>query len=122
MKRQTAQLRRLNAQILERLRLRIDRLIQKLLLHLIRRHGRPPGELIQHSRNGFEDAFRHIDVAAALDDFAVDELGDFGHGVVFRAVELEGLGGGGVVLEHVFEGLADVDSLGGDCVRFRKGF
>lgn len=113
MKRQTTQLRRLNPQILECLRLRINLLIEKLFFHLVRRRGRPPDELIQHSRNGFEDAFGDVDVAAAFVDFAVDELRDFGHGVVFRAVELEGLGGGGVVLEHVFEGLTDVDGLGG---------
>lgn len=111
MKRQTAQLGRLDAQILERLCLGINHLVEKLLLHLVRRHGRPPEEPVQRASNGLEDAFGEVDVAAAFVDFAVDELGDFGHGVIFGAVEFKGLRGGGVVLKHTFKGVADVNGL-----------
>ena len=47
----------------------------------------------------------------ALDDFTVDQRGNLSHRVIGWAVEFVSLGGGIVVLEHMFEGLADVDSL-----------
>ena len=50
-------------------------------------------------------------MAALLDDFAVDEGGDFRGGVVCWAVEFIGLGGGAVVFAHNVEGLADVNGL-----------
>ena len=51
-------------------------------------------------------------MAALLDDFAVDEGGDFRGGVVGWTVEFVGLGGGAVVFAHYVEGLADVNGLG----------
>lgn len=50
-------------------------------------------------------------MVAMLDDFFVDKLGDLSHGVVCRAVEFVGFGGGGVVFDHLVERLANVDSL-----------
>lgn len=50
-------------------------------------------------------------MAAMLDDFFVHKLGDLSHGVVCRAVEFVGFGGGGVVFDHLVERFANVDSL-----------
>lgn len=50
-------------------------------------------------------------MAAMLDDFFVDKLGDLGHGVVCGAVEFVGFGGGRVVFDHLIESFANVDSL-----------
>ncbi len=50
-------------------------------------------------------------MVAMLDDFFVDKLGDLSHGVVCRAVEFVGFGGGGVVFDHLVERFANVDSL-----------
>ncbi len=50
-------------------------------------------------------------MAAMLDDFFVDKLGDLSHGVVCRAVEFVGFGGGRVVFDHLVERFANVDSL-----------
>ena len=111
MKGQTAQLCRLNPQIFERLRRRINLLINKLPLYLIGRQNRPPKCSIQKTSYRFQNRLRQINVSTMLDDFLVDELGNLGCGVVLWAVELVGLRGGGVVLEHFFEGFAYVDCL-----------
>ena len=50
-------------------------------------------------------------MAPAFDDFAVDEAGDLGHGIVCWTVQFVGLGGCIVILEHVFKSLTDVDCL-----------
>ena len=50
-------------------------------------------------------------MSSVLDDFAVNELGDLSGGVILWPVELEGLGCGGVVLEHFFEGFTYVNCL-----------
>ena len=107
----TTQLRWLNSQILEGLRRRINFLIDKFSFHTIGTHLCPPKAFVDEICNWFQDPFGNIDVPPMLDDFAVYELGDFGHGVVRWAVELVGLGGGVIVMEHDFEGLAYVYCL-----------
>lgn len=111
MERQAAQLRRLNAQILERLRLRINHLIDVFALNLIRRYGVPPESLVEDIGNRFQDALWYVDMSSSLDDLAIHELGYLGHGVVRGPEELVGLRGGSVVLEHGFESGADIDGL-----------
>lgn len=111
MKREIRQLPRLDPQILESLRLRIDLLIDKLPLHLVRTRLAPPDQPVVQLRYWFEQAFGDIDVPSMLDDFAVHEAGDFGGRVVRGAVELVGFGGGGVIFQHEGEGLAYVDGL-----------
>ena len=100
MKRKTAQLRRLDAQIPKRLGARVNDLIDELALNLIWGESVPPENLVQHVRHGLEHDLWYVEMASLLDDFAVDELGDFGGGVVYGAVELVGLLGGGVVFDH----------------------
>ena len=102
MKRQTAQLRRLNTQILEGLRLRINHLIDKLPLYLVRGDCMPPQNPVQSTSNGLQQPFGYIKVSPMLDDFAVHEVGDFGSRIVLRAVKLVGLRCSAVVLEHSF--------------------
>ena len=50
-------------------------------------------------------------MASVFDDFFVDFIGDFGHGVICWTIEFVGFGGGGIVMAHYFKGLADIDGL-----------
>jgi len=113
MKRQTAQLRRLNPQILERLRCRINLLVNELPLYLISGQDRPPERLVQKTSNRLQDRLGEIDMSAVLDDFTVYQLGDLGGGVVLGPVQLICLRGSGVILEHFLEGFTNVDCVDG---------
>lgn len=117
---QVGQLIRLNAQVLEGLGSRVDLLVHELPLHLVGGHGGPPDELVQVVGQGLQGALGDVDVAAVLDDFAVDQLGNLGGRVVLGAVKLIGLTGGRVVVEHELEGSTDVDGLYSVSVAYQK--
>ncbi len=102
----------LDAQVLERLGGLVDDLVVELALDLVGRHDVPPEEAVEQAGGGLQDALGDVDVAAALEDFAVDQLGDLGCRVVLGAVQFEGLRGRLVVVEHLLERLTDVDGLG----------
>lgn len=113
MESQARDVSRLDVEILERLRRGINLLIDELSLNLLLRHDVPPDQLVQPVRDGLEDGARHVDVAAVLDDFLVDELGNLLGGVELRSVEFEGLGRGAIVVEHLLERMTDVGSVDG---------
>ena len=113
MKQEPLQIRRLDTQILERLSLGIDPLVDELPLDLVRARGVPPKKLVQRVRNRLHDGPRHIDVPPPLDDLPVHELADLGHGVVGRPVQLVRLRSGVVVLQHHLQRLPDVDRVHG---------
>lgn len=48
-----------------------------------------------------------------MDDVAVDNVRQLGHGVLLRAKELKGLAGRAVVVGDGLQGLADVDNVHG---------
>jgi hypothetical protein len=110
---QILQVRALDPQIGQRLGVPINDLVQHLLLNLIRTDAgnMPPKELVEVVGQGLEEAFGHVDVAALVDDFLVDEGGDFFHTVGYGTVEFEGLGGGGIVHGDFVEGFAYVNHL-----------
>lgn len=100
-----------HAQVLEGLGLRVDHLVVVLALHLVGGHGVPPEELVEVVGGGLEDGLGHVDAAAVLDDFPIDELGNLGRGVVLGTVEFEGLADGGVVVQHLLHRTGDVNRL-----------
>ena len=100
MKGQTAQLRRLDAQVLERLGAGINDLVDELALNLVRGERVPPEDPVEDIGHGLNQHLGHVQVPPFLDDLAVDELGDLGGGVVCRAVQLIGLLRRGVVFDH----------------------
>lgn len=92
------QLSGLDVEVLERLGGRVDVLVDKLPLNFVGAHGGPPEVLVQEMSSRLQDSLGNIDVAATLDDFAVDERGDFSGRVFLRAVQLKGRSGGGIVV------------------------
>lgn len=108
---QGAELDRLNVEVLERLGVGVDHLVDELTLHLVGGDGGPPEELVQVVRQRLEDGLGHVDVTAVLDDFAVDQLGNLGGGVVLGAVQLEGLTDGAVVVQHALQSSTDINGL-----------
>lgn len=111
MESEVGQLRRLNSKILERLRRRVDLLVDKLALDLVGRHGVPPDQLVEVVGSGLQQELGHIEVAAILDDLAVNQLGDFRHRVVLRAVQLESLASGSVIMQHALKSGTDIEGL-----------
>lgn len=92
------QLSGLDAEVLERLGSRVDVLVDKLPLNFIGAHGGPPEVLVQKMSSRLEDTLGNVDVAATLDDFAVDERRDLSGGVFLRAVKLKGRSCSGIVV------------------------
>ena len=111
MVRQVGQFCRLDAEILERLRPRVDHLVQKLLLDLICGNRDAEPEFVEVVGEELVNWFGQIDVATLLEDLAVDEFRDLGHGILCGTVEFEGLARRGVVEGDLFQGLADIDCL-----------
>lgn len=111
MESQVLQLGRLNTQVLEGLGRGIDLLVDELALNLVRRPDVPPQQLVHVVRERLQQGLGHVDVAAALDDLAVHQLGDLGHRVVLGAVQLEGLTRGRVVVQHVLQSGSDINGL-----------
>lgn len=101
----------LHAQVLEGLGIRVDDLVEELALHLIGGQGVPPQELVDVVGEGLEEGLGDVNVTALLDDFTVDQLGDLGGGVVLGAVQLEGLTGGAVVVQHALQSGTDINGL-----------
>ena len=100
-----------NAEVLEGLRCGVDHLVDELTLNLIGGHGVPPEELVEVVSQGLQDGLGEVDVAALLDDFTVNQLGDLRSRVVLRTVQLVSLTGGGVVVQHSLKTLTNVDRL-----------
>jgi hypothetical protein len=105
------QIRRLNAEILERLCAGIDHLVDELALHLVGRHGRPPEVLVQVKGKRLKHGLGEVDVAAVLDDFPVDNLGDFDSRVLLGSVKLVCLASSKVIVEHTLERTSDINGL-----------
>jgi hypothetical protein len=101
----------LHAQVLEGLGFWVDHLVDELTLDLVGRQGVPPQVLVDVVSEGLEEGLGDVDVAALLDDFAVDQLGNLGSGVVLGAVQLVCLTRGAVVMQHALEGGTDIDGL-----------
>ena len=111
MESQVGKLRRLNAKILEGLRRRVDMLVDELPLNLIRRHGVPPDVLVEVVRDGLQQRLGNVEVSAVLDDLAVNQFGNLARRVFLWSVQLIGLAGGVVVVQHALETGADIDGL-----------
>lgn len=111
MESKVAKLSRLNTKIREGLRSGIDLLVHIFALHLVGRHDVPPKKLVNPVGSRLQQELGHVDVAAVFNDFAVNQLGNLGRGVILRAIELEGLAGSGVVVKHALKTGADIDSL-----------
>jgi hypothetical protein len=58
-----------------------------------------------------EQDLGNVDVATVLDNFLVDDLGDFGSGVLRWAVELESLRSGVVIVQHALQSSSDINGL-----------
>lgn len=102
-----------HTEVLEGLGGRVNHLVNELALHLVGGQGVPPQELVGVVREGLEESLGDVDVTALLDDFTVDQLGDFGGGVVLGAVQLEGLAGGAVIMQHSLQSGTDINGLEG---------
>jgi len=101
----------LDAQVLERLGRLVNDLVVELALDLVGRHDVPPKQAVDQTSSRLQDALGHVNVAAPLEDFAVDQLGDLGRRVVLGAVQLKGLGRRLVVVQDLLERLTDIDDL-----------
>lgn len=101
----------LDAQVLERLGRLVNDLVVELALDLVGRHDVPPEQAVEQAGGRLQDPLGHVDVAAALEDFPVDQLGDLGRRVVLGAVQLEGLGRRLIVVQNLLKRLTDVDDL-----------
>lgn len=108
---EVAELCGLNAEIFECLGGLVNLLVNELPLHLIGGDGMPPEELVQIVSHRLQDSLGNVDVAAVLDNFTVNQFGNFRSRVVLRAIELESLAGSGVVVEHCLEGRTNIDGL-----------
>lgn len=106
-----AELSRLNVQILERLGGRVNVLINELTLNLISRKSRPPQVFVEVVSSGLKNGLRNVDVAAMLDDFLVDNLGDLSSRVLLGTVKLECLRRGIVIVQHALKSSSDIDGL-----------
>lgn len=73
-----ADLTRLDSEVLERLGLLINHLINVLHLDLLCRQHRPPEKLVEDPGSGLENLPRDVDVSSLGEDFLVDHLGDLG--------------------------------------------
>lgn len=106
-----ADLRRLNAQVLEGLGSWVDLLVNELPLNLIRTSDWPPDELVEVVGCRLQDKLRNVDMTTVLNDLAVHELGDFSSRVVLWPVQLESLRCGVVVIQHKFKSVGNIDNL-----------
>lgn len=105
------QINRLNAQVLEGLSIRVDHLVNELPLNLVRRDNGPPEQLVQVVRNRLQDRLGNVDVTAVLDDFTVNQLGNFGSRVVLGTVKFESLTSSGVIVKHTLQSIANIGGL-----------
>lgn len=101
----------LHAEVLEGLGCRVDDLVDELALHLVGGQSVPPQGLVDVVGEGLEKSLGDVDVTALLDDFTVDQLGDLGGGVVLGTVQLEGLAGGAVIVQHALQSGTDINGL-----------
>lgn len=101
----------LHAEVLEGLGCRVDDLVDELALHLVGGQSVPPQGLIDVVGEGLEKSLGDVDVTALLDDFTVDQLGDLGGGVVLGTVQLEGLAGSAVIVQHALQSGTDINGL-----------
>ena len=108
---EVADLTRLDAKILECLCCVVDDLVMELSLNLVGRRDGPPQQLVQETSDGLENGLGHIDVSALLVNFPVHKLSNLGRRIILRPIELESLRGGGVVVEHELQSLANIDDL-----------
>jgi hypothetical protein len=108
---EVAELCGLNAEIFECLGRLVNLLVNELPLHLIGGDGMPPEELVQVVSHRLQDSLGNVDVAAALDNFTVNQFRNLRSRVVLRSIELESLAGSGVVVEHCLEGGTNVNGL-----------
>lgn len=106
------QIRRLDAEILECLCAGVDHLVDEFALHLVGRHGRPPEELVQVKGKRLKHCLGQVEVAAVLDNFPVDNLGDLGSRILLGSVKLECLTSSKVIVEHTLERTSDINNLG----------
>jgi hypothetical protein len=108
---QAADISWFDAKVLECLRREVNFLINKFPFDLIGRQDWPPQSSVQDCRSRLENGLRDIDMSAMLDNLLIDQFSNLCRGVILGAVELEGLRGSIVILEHFLKGLANVDSL-----------
>lgn len=87
-----------DAQIPKSLGVGVDDLIDEFALDEVRVRARGPEEAGEQRRGGLADEFGDVEDGAFVQGFAAGDVVDFLHGVFRGAVELVGLGGGGVVL------------------------
>lgn len=105
---------RLDAEVLEGLRVLVNDLVVELALNLVGGAEGPPQSPVQDTKKGLHHGFGQVDVTALLDDLTVDKLRNLLHAVLLGAVELEGLAGGRVVVADLLECLTDVDDVDGE--------
>jgi hypothetical protein len=108
---ETCELGWFNSKILEGLGSWIDFLVNELALNLVGGENGPPESLVQEAGCRLENTLGEVDVAAVLDDFLINQLGDLCCRVVGWAVQLVGLGCGAVILEHDLQRLTHINSL-----------
>lgn len=104
-----ADLAGLDTEVLERLSLLIDYLINVLHLDLLCRQHWPPEKLVENPGSRLEDLPRNVDVSPLGENLLVDHLGDLGSGVLLGSVQLIDLRGSGVVVKHQLKSVTNVD-------------
>ncbi|KAI6755930.1 hypothetical protein HG531_005036 [Fusarium graminearum] len=100
---------RLDAEVLKRLGLGIDDLVQELSLDLISRHSVPPKHLVQQLSDRLQDSLRHVEVSSLLVNLLVNHDRNLLHAVLLRTVKLEGLSCSGVVKEDLLKSSTDIN-------------
>lgn len=108
---QISQVGLLDAEIRKGLSCGINLLVKELALHFISGHGVPPDVLVKVVGQGLEHSLGKVHMAALLDNFTVDQLGNLRSRVVLRTVQLESLAGGVVIMQHGFKALTDINGL-----------
>merc|ERR1712054_320865 len=100
-----------NVQILKGLGLGVNDLVQELALDLVGR-DRPPVEvLVEETSHGFQDGLGDVDVTALLVDLLVDHAGNLRELVLLGTVQLKGLRGRRVVVQHLLQGRTNVNGV-----------
>lgn len=102
---------RFDTKVLECLGLRIDDLINELALDLIGRQRVPPKSLVKHTGDGLENSLWNVEMSPLLKDFLVYHLGDLCHAILLGTVELKGLAGSRVVVQHLLKCHTDINGL-----------
>lgn len=103
----------LDAQVLEGLGGGVDVLVEELADNLVLAGNWPPEELVEEVGKRLHELSGDVDVASRLEDFTVNHFLELGQLVLLGAVKLVGLAGSGVVVQHLLEGLANVDDVDG---------